>query len=219
MTIKEKLLKIQTSLKAPKGQFNSYGGFKYRSCEDILEAVKPILAEVKASVVLGDEIEQIGDRIYVKATAAFTDIEKSDSNPIFVCAYAREPKEKKGMDEAQVTGTASSYARKYALNGLFLIDDSKDPDTDEYKNETEKRAKGSAKKPRETDASVLDEYVNAEQIATLKMLLQKADITEEKFCGVYSMAVVTELPSAKYDEAVKRLEAAIKVKKGENKNV
>lgn len=219
MNIYEKLLKVQTELKAPKNRKNTFGKYNYRSCEDILEAVKPILKEVKASIFLLDSIQEISGRVYVEASAYFIDVEQPDMPQIYVTAYAREPQDKKGMDEPQITGTASSYARKYALNGLLLIDDVKDPDSDEYRNETEQKAKGSAKKPRETDASVLDEYVNAEQIATLKMLLQKADITEEKFCGVYSMAVVTELPSAKYDEAVKRLEAAIKVKKGENKNV
>lgn len=219
MNIYEKLLKVQTELKAPKNRKNTFGKYNYRSCEDILEAVKPILKEVKASIFLLDSIQEIAGRVYVEASAYFIDVEQPDMPQIYVTAYAREPQDKKGMDEPQITGTASSYARKYALNGLLLIDDVKDPDSDEYRNETEQKVKGSAKKPRETDASVLDDYVNAEQIATLKMLLQKADITEEKFCGVYSMAVVTELPSAKYDEAVKRLEAAIKVKKGENKNV
>lgn len=219
MNIYEKLLKVQTELKAPKNRKNTFGKYNYRSCEDILEAVKPILKEIKASIFLLDSIQEIAGRVYVEASAYFIDVEQPDMPQIYVTAYAREPQDKKGMDEPQITGTASSYARKYALNGLLLIDDVKDPDSDEYRNETEQKVKGSAKKPRETDASVLDDYVNAEQIATLKMLLQKADITEEKFCGVYSMAVVTELPSAKYDEAVKRLEAAIKVKKGENKNV
>lgn len=219
MNIYEKLLKVQTELKAPKNRKNTFGKYNYRSCEDILEAVKPILKEIKASIFLLDSIQEIAGRVYVEASAYFIDVEQPDMPQIYVTAYAREPQDKKGMDEPQITGTASSYARKYALNGLLLIDDVKDPDSDEYRNETEQKVKDSAKKPRETDASVLDDYVNAEQIATLKMLLQKADITEEKFCGVYSMAVVTELPSAKYDEAVKRLEAAIKVKKGENKNV
>lgn len=219
MNIYEKLLKVQTELKAPKNRKNTFGKYNYRSCEDILEAVKPILKEVKASIFLLDSIQEIAGRVYVEASAYFIDVEQPDMPQIYVTAYAREPQDKKGMDEPQITGTASSYARKYALNGLLLIDDVKDPDSDEYRNETDQKAKASAKKPKETDASVLDDYVNAEQIATLKMLLQKADITEEKFCGVYSMAVVTELPSAKYDEAVKRLEAAIKVKKGENKNV
>lgn len=124
MNIYEKLARIQAELKAPKGQFNSFGGYKYRSCEDITEAVKPLLQEVGAVLLMRDELVLIGDRYYIKATASVADAE----GDISVTAYAREEKEKKGMDGAQVTGSASSYARKYALNGLFAIDDTKDPD-------------------------------------------------------------------------------------------
>lgn len=120
-----KLQEIQTELKAPKGQLNKFGGYKYRSCEDILEALKPLLAKHKAIVLLSDEIVLIGERYYVKATATFKTAEES----ISVVAYAREAESKKGMDESQITGSASSYARKYALNGLFGIDDTKDADT------------------------------------------------------------------------------------------
>lgn len=119
----EKLAKIQKELKAPKGQLNKFGGYNYRSCEDILEAVKPLLDG--AILTLQDEIMNIGNRFYVKATATFTDGTYTHS----VTAMAREPETKKGMDESQITGMASSYARKYALNGLFCIDDTKDADT------------------------------------------------------------------------------------------
>lgn len=124
MNIYEKLARIQAELKAPKGQFNSFGGYKYRSCEDITEAVKPLLQEVGAVLLMRDELVLIGDRYYIKATATIAHAQ----GEISVTAYAREEKEKKGMDGAQVTGSASSYARKYALNGLFAIDDTKDPD-------------------------------------------------------------------------------------------
>ena len=127
MTIYEKLAKIQSTLKAPKNQYNAFGKYKYRNCEDILEAVKPLLAEVKAVVIIGDELELIGNRFYVKATARFIDCE-SDAQ-ITNSAYAREEDMKKGMDGSQITGASSSYARKYALNGLFCIDDTKDSDT------------------------------------------------------------------------------------------
>ena len=120
-----KLQEIQHKLKAPKGQYNSFGKYKYRSCEDILEAVKPILNEVGCTLTLSDEIVLIGDRYYIKATAKLTG---ADTNEV-TTAYAREDLDKKGMDGSQVTGTASSYARKYALNGLFCIDDTKDADT------------------------------------------------------------------------------------------
>lgn len=125
MKIIETLQTIQTRLNAPKNQFNNFGGYSYRNCEDILEALKPILAEYKASVVISDEVVQRGDRFYVKATATlYCGDEKISSS-----AEAREPVSKKGMDEAQITGATSSYARKYALNGLFAIDDNKDPDS------------------------------------------------------------------------------------------
>lgn len=128
MNIYEKLLLIQRELKAPKSQYNSFGKYNYRNCEDILEAVKPICAKVNAAVLLTDEIVPIGDRYYVKATAMLLDTEQP-STPITVSAFAREESEKKGMDASQVTGASSSYARKYALNGLFCIDDTKDSDS------------------------------------------------------------------------------------------
>lgn len=128
MNIYEKLNKVQKSLKAPKGQFNAFGNYKYRSCEDILEAVKPLLED--CVLTLSDRIEMIGDRYYVKATASITDTKDGDNGfpTISVCAYAREEADKKGMDGSQITGAASSYARKYALNGLLQIDDAKDSD-------------------------------------------------------------------------------------------
>ena len=129
----DKLMRIQGKLKAPKGNYNSFGKYKYRSCEDILEAVKPLLAEEGLALTLSDEIEQIGDRYYVRATAS---LYENDNLIGIVSAYAREEDAKKGMDASQITGTASSYARKYALNGLFLIDDTKDADTDEYASQT-----------------------------------------------------------------------------------
>ena len=123
----EKLLSVQNMLKAPKSQYNAFGKYNYRNCEDILEAVKPLCKEVKALVYLTDEIVMVGERYYVQAKATFIDVE----NDGIVCAiaYAREEETKKGMDGSQVTGASSSYARKYALNGLFDIDDTKDSDT------------------------------------------------------------------------------------------
>lgn len=132
-------------LKAPKGQTNTFGKYKYRSCEDILEAVKPILNKYSLILNLTDEIISIDGRFYVKATATLLDATGGVQN-IKSSAMAREPDEKKGMDDSQVTGTASSYARKYALNGLFCIDDTKDADTDEYAQQT----KAEAKKPTPT---------------------------------------------------------------------
>lgn len=130
------LLQIQSELKAPKGQYNSFGKYKYRSCEDILEAAKPICAKHGVILTLSDELVNIGERYYIKATARLVDDEGGSAE---VTAYAREEETKKGMDGSQITGTASSYARKYALNGLFLIDDTKDADTDEYKKQSDKK--------------------------------------------------------------------------------
>lgn len=132
MNIYQKLLEIQHELKAPKGQYNNFGGYKFRSCEDILEAVKPICYKYKAALVLLDEVVSIDGRFYVKATARLYDVEEAPYNFTENTAYAREDDTKKGMDGAQLTGCSSSYARKYALNGLFDIDDTKDADTDEY---------------------------------------------------------------------------------------
>ena len=134
MSVYEKLAAVQRELKAPKGQFNSFGKYKYRSCEDILEALKPVLSKNGCAVVLSDSVEQVGDRFYICATATITDYETHEQ--VHNTAFAREDTDKKGMDGSQITGTASSYARKYALNGLFLIDDTKDADTDAYHEQT-----------------------------------------------------------------------------------
>lgn len=126
MTVQEKLLQVQQGLKAPKSQFNAFGKYKYRACEDILEAAKPLLGDAKAILLLSDDVIAVGDRLYIRATATFSDVESGEK--IVVTSQAREEESKKGMDGSQVTGAASSYARKYALNGLFLIDDAKDSD-------------------------------------------------------------------------------------------
>ena len=131
MKLHEKLLEIQTKLKAPKGQYNSFGKYSYRSAEDILEAVKPLNAEQGVLLTITDEIKEIGGRVYVVATATVSD----GTDELKVSAFAREPENKKGMDESQITGATSSYARKYALNGLYAIDDNKDADTDEHKQQ------------------------------------------------------------------------------------
>lgn len=140
----EKLRRIQTELKCAKNQYNSFGKYKYRSCEDILESVKPLLARENCVLSLSDSVEMIGDRFYIKATAKITDVESGASYE--VAAMAREELNKKGQDSSQITGTASSYARKYALNGLFLIDDTKDADTDENRNERNGRQAQTASK-------------------------------------------------------------------------
>ena len=138
----KELIAIQSELKAPKGQTNKFGGYNYRSCEDILEAVKPLLAKHNAALTLSDEIVRIGDDTFVKATATFY----SSSEPVSVSAFARHPRDKKGMDDSQITGATSSYARKYALNGLFCIDDTKDPDaTNDHGKQQKPKVYGNGK--------------------------------------------------------------------------
>lgn len=132
MTLAEKLLAIQTALNVPKGQYNSHGGFKYRSCEDILNAVKPLLNENKAVLTIDDEMVLIGERYYSKATVTLSDLDNKYEK-IVTHGFAREAAERKGMDASQITGAASSYARKYALNGMFAIDDTKDADATNVK--------------------------------------------------------------------------------------
>jgi hypothetical protein len=120
------LIKIQSELKSPKTQRNNFGNYNYRNCEDILEAVKPLLDKYECTLTISDDIVEVGGRVYIKATATFYDIKLGINSS--VSAYAREPEQQKGMSESQITGASSSYARKYALNGLFLIDDTKDAD-------------------------------------------------------------------------------------------
>ena len=154
----EKLLNIQQELKAPKNQKNNFGGYNYRSCEDILEAVKPLLAKEKCILTLNDELLQIGERYYIKATATILDTE--NGSVLSNTAYAREEENKKGMDQSQITGTASSYARKYALNGLFLIDDTKDADTDEFQKQQEEK-KATPKQIDLLEGACTDEEIEA----------------------------------------------------------
>ena len=146
MNVYKKLLAVQSKIKCNKNQKNSFGNYNYRSCEDILEAVKPHLVEVKATIMLSDTIELVGDWHYVKATATFMDLETGDR--IDVSAYAREEfVSGKKMDYPQFTGSSSSYARKYALNGMLLLDDSKDPDSDAYQEPAKNEPKKEEPKP------------------------------------------------------------------------
>lgn len=179
----EKLLNIQQELKAPKNQRNNFGGYNYRSCEDILEAVKPLLAKEKCILTLNDELLQIGERYYIKATATILDTE--NGSVISNTAYAREEENKKDMDQSQITGTASSYARKYALNGLFLIDDTKDTDTDEFqKQQEEKKAT-----PKQID--LLESKCTDEEIEAIYEKYNIKDLSE------LSMEIASKLISRK----------------------
>ncbi len=174
-----KLSEIQRKMKAPKSKYNSFGKYSYRSAEDILEAFKPYEEEYKVSLVIRDDIVAVGDRVYVKATAQLLDCESEQEASAW--AYAREADTKKGMDESQITGTASSYARKYAMNGLFLLDDTKDADTDEY-------AAQSGKKKQETtpDEPPLsqdgDKPASQAMLKTIESICTKHGTTPDAVC-------------------------------------
>lgn len=169
MSIYETLSNIQVELKAPKNLYNSFGKYKYRNAESILEAAKPLCAKHGCTLTVSDEVVLIGDRYYIKATATVQD---KDGNAASTTALAREDETKKGMDGAQITGTASSYARKYALNGLFCIDDTKDPDIDEYHNQT------SAEPQRDTNAAATRLAARAECQRAVKSYCQKNNADE-----------------------------------------
>ena len=165
MNIYEKLLNVQTELKAPKGQFNAFGKYKYRSCEDILEALKPVLNKYKLTFFINDEIVEVNNRNYVKATITIINIEKPDEQ-LQTLALAREEETKKGMDGSQITGASSSYARKYALNGMFMIDDTKDSDSTNThgKDKTEQEKVKDFLNSRNGMIEKLSEYVKGDKL-------------------------------------------------------
>jgi hypothetical protein len=177
MSIYKKLFLVQQHLVAPKNQYNSFGKYKYRSCEDIFEGLKPVLSTVMAIVKVSDEIVLIGDRFYLKATAVFRDAETGET--IEHVAYAREAENKAGMDVSQITGATSSYARKYALNGLFGIDDTKDADSmDNTKKDENKADKGNAKQT--VEAQYVNDKIKPEQITLLSNMIVRKGFSVEK---------------------------------------
>lgn len=190
MKITAKLMNIQQKLIAPKNNYNSFGKYSYRSCEDILEAVKPLLAENKVVLTICDEIILVGERFYIKAIATLTDCESDET--ISNVAYAREEDKKSGMSESQITGSCSSYARKYALNGLFCIDDVKDADTrDNREKTTETTIK--KKTPTAADKKALNDLVAK---------CKEDNVSIEKICEVYKVATKEELTKAYIDNAL-----------------
>jgi hypothetical protein len=194
MTVYSKLLKVQRGLKAPKDQRNSFGGYNYRSCESILEAVKPLLESAKADILLSDKMITMADRVYVEATAKFVDVETGEA--VESVASAREPAVRKGMDDSQVTGSTSSYARKYALCGLLLIDDNKDPDSLAPEEETTTSSapatmKIGAKTPERTKTK-------AELIAQLNGL----GVTNLDAVATWKGVTVSQLTEADLQEAI-----------------
>ena len=194
LNLTQRLLNAQSELKAPKGQYNNFGKYKYRSAEDILEAVKPINAKHGVLLTITDEPVLVGDWHYIKATATITDGTES----IVVTAYARESLNKKGMDDSQITGTASSYARKYALNGLYLIDDTKDADTDEYRNQGNKAPKSA------TQAEIGN--LKKEIIAFSKLMAEQGkDVKPEQVEQTLNITDYAKLNSEDVKEAVTKL--------------
>lgn len=169
MGIYNKLLEIQQELKVPKGQYNSFSNFYYRSCEDILDAAKPILAKHGCVLMLRDTLTQVGSRVYVQVTATLYDTESGEQTQN--TASAREDETKKGMDGAQITGAASSYARKYCLNGLFCLDDNKDADTPEYQQKPQGRQQS------KTQNAQAGEKVDAKQIAALQVKAKEKGVS------------------------------------------
>ena len=192
----EKLLKAQEELKAPKGQYNSFGKYKYRSAEDILEAVKPINVRNGILLTITDEPILIGEWHYIKASATVTD----GVDNLTVTAYARESETKKGQDLSQITGTASSYARKYALNGLYLIDDTKDADTDEYRNQGNKAPASKSA----TQAEIGN--LKKEVIAFSNLMKEQGkDVKPEQVEQTLNITDYTKLNSEDVKEAVNKL--------------
>lgn len=193
MGVYEKLLNVQKELKAPKNQYNSFGKYKYRSCEDVLEGLKPVLDKYKATLFITDDIVVVEGRFYVKATATFVDTESGEK--LSNTAFARESDAKKGMDESQVTGATSSYARKYALNGLFLIDDTKDSDTNEYQQEkANKQTK--VEQPKETKSETTEPQeqfkptnnkIGEKEIEAIKAELARTGIDEKTIFGMFKV--------------------------------
>lgn len=217
----QKLLYVQKNLKAPKGQYNRFGEYHYRSCEDIQEALKPLLSDVGAVLLLNDEIVQMGDRYYIKAAARFLDVESGES--VSNTAYARECDSRPKMDTAQITGSCSSYARKYALNGLFCIDDSRDPDTmdnsgegqqkgtrQQAPKETQEEEQKRQQAPREPQqgtqrqqaAGRKPQAVSAEHLRMLEGEARRTGTELAKVCSRYGVGSISELTEEQYRRAM-----------------
>lgn len=201
----EVLKNIQQELKAPKGQYNNFGKYKYRSAEDILEAVKPLLGKYGAQLTLTDEIIEVGGRIYVKATAKLTD----GKEEVVTTAFAREPAEKKGMDESQITGTASSYARKYALNGLFLIDDTKDADTDEYSKQQGKQAPKQQPAQQPAPQKPTERKISATGAKALESLIMQARANREDILRQAGVVSINDLTAQQGKELYEMLKERV----------
>ncbi len=221
--IYQKLSHVQLSLKVPKSQYNKFGDYYYRNCEDIQEAAKPIMGQIGTVLVISDDLVQIGDRFYIKATARFIDTDSGES--VENTAYAREAIDKKGMDVSQVTGSTSSYARKYALNGLFCIDDTKDADTLQAPDGPDPM-QPDGKQPKQADQAApaqnkahqatgktdgkpapKAQLISSQQINTLFMEMSRTGIKEKVLLDAAHVDDFHKLTQALYDGLMKRLKA------------
>ena len=197
MNLSQKLSLIQSEIKAPKNLRNTFGGYNYRNAESILEAFKPLAKKYKVALTVSDSIEFYADRVYVKATAKILDCESEES--FVTTAYAREAATKKGMDDAQVTGATSSYARKYALNGLLLLDDTKDVDTDEYKQESD------AMQAKQQEVNHDNDPITAAEAEILQNLIANNGIDVEYLKKLYKISDVTKVTKKVYANIAKNI--------------
>lgn len=206
MNLVEKLAAVQYEMKAPKNLTNKFGGYNYRNAEGILEAFKPYEKKYGVALIVGDEIIEVGGRIYVKATATFMDTETTET--FSNTAFARESEDKKGMDAAQITGAASSYARKYALNGLFLLDDNKDPDSDEYtarsKGMTPEEVTAEMEDKRKTE-QVMGEPIGDSRAAALLSELTSKGVNVPKLLKMYGVSDLADLTEGQMRDIVVKL--------------
>jgi len=204
VSIYKKLLEVQKKLKAPKGQYNSFGKYHYRSCEDILEALKPLLAEQNLVLRISDELVLIGERYYIKATTTLTDTETGEETT--TTAYAREEENKKGMDGSQVTGASSSYARKYALNGLFCIDDTKDSDATNTHGKSEENA-DLAKRP--DTPKPKKQTITLDQETELTDLINEAKAKLPEVLKFYKVKKLSDMTPEQYNHCKNYLQKKI----------
>ena len=188
----KKIVAIQSSLNAPKNQYNSFGKYKYRSCEDILEALKPLLSQHGLVQTITDSVEFLGDRYYIKASVIVTD----GVNRIENSAMAREEESKKGMDASQLTGATSSYARKYALNGMWCIDDSKDADTNEHTTQTSNQSANNKQSQAHTQQQ--NWKIDRQQITALKNAIVQKGYSVQSACEVWNIGSLAEIEKSNF---------------------
>lgn len=204
LTFNQKIIAIQSELKAPKNQFNNFGKYKYRSCEDILEGVKPLLSKYGLLQTIRDEVRMIGDRYYIEATVI---VSGGENETVCATALAREPENKKGMDDSQITGTASSYARKYALNGMWLIDDTKDSDSDEHEKQVQNANNKDHDEKKWLNATNKDGTLNKNGEYTAQRIFN-AEVTWD---DVYELVKVSKKDKEAVEKRVYELEDEFKV--------